>query len=195
MKERIKVVEYLEQKNDLKMLALFYIALNSGFRVSELMSLTVSDIYNNDRNESMEAVSVKKCNTKGKISGRNADISEETQRVVMEYIQNNLKMRDDFSTNLPLFPSRKKDKDGNIKNISRNQAWKLMCEIFREAGVDFNGMHGFRKSLAKDIYEETKDVMEVKSSLGHASLESTQNYLASFSSDKKKSIVGNMIKR
>jgi len=53
------------------------------------------------------------------------------------------------------------------------------------------GLHGFRHTIAKRVYEaHGRDIMAVKSALGHKSVTSTERYLTGFDYEKLHSVLG-----
>jgi integrase len=93
----------------------------------------------------------------------------------------------------PLFISRKHDKNGNLKAISRQQAHDLLKALFAKIGEFGNvSTHTLRKTFAARIYEQTGKLEIVQIALGHKSINSTISYLAFGSDDLNRAIMGVM---
>ncbi|RBW67280.1 tyrosine-type recombinase/integrase, partial [Bacillus taeanensis] len=72
-----------------------------------------------------------------------------------------------------LFPSRQGDKP-----ISRVQAWNIINEAAREAGVPGPiGTHTLRKTFGYHFYQRTKDVAMLQQIFGHSSPSITLRYI------------------
>ena len=186
--EREQIFAYLTSQGDERMLCMISIGLCTGFRISELCGLKVKDVYANG--SVLKAAHARKVTTKGKRSGRVNYLSSKCKSLIDSYIRNVLKIRADYNSELPLFPSTKGIISyGIAQHLTSRHAWRLMQTAFFSAKLEFNGTHTLRKTIANDIYVETKDILEVKSRLGHISLNSTASYLESISSDKGDKVV------
>ena len=192
--ERHIIIEHLLKVGDARLLAMFVIGLNSGFRISEICSIRISDIYSIPHNRVMDDVYVRKMNTKGKIAGRRNEISKKAKIYVNNWISILKTERNgDFNAELPLFPSKGRGiVNGVVNPIQGKHAWRLFQKLFHDLDITFRGTHTMRKTIAHDIYQVERDVMAVKEKLGHVSLDSTASYLSTISSDSVKKIVEDM---
>ena len=64
--------------------ALFLLGLKTGFRISELLSLTVGDVVSNGKIK--DRVTVQRRNMKGKKSSRTVLLHEEARQALKEYL-------------------------------------------------------------------------------------------------------------
>jgi site-specific recombinase XerD len=159
----------------------------TGYRISELLSLKVSDVSTNGIIHSH--VTVKAANTKTK-TGRTVLLNADAQKALRRLV-------DVIGTNAngqsPLFVSRKHDANGNLKAISRQQAHDLLKALFAKIGEFGNvSTHTLRKTFAARIYEQTGKLELVQIALGHKSINSTISYLAFGSDDLNRAIMGVM---
>jgi site-specific recombinase XerD len=159
----------------------------TGYRISELLSLKVSDVSTNGIIHSH--VTVKAANTKTK-TGRTVLLNADAQKALRRLV-------DVIGTNAngqsPLFVSRKHDANGNLKAISRQQAHDLLKALFAKIGEFGNvSTHTLRKTFAARIYEQTGKLEIVQIALGHKSINSTISYLAFGSDDLNRAIMGVM---
>lgn len=157
----------------------------TGYRISELLSLKVADIATNGIIHSH--VTVKAANTKTK-TGRTVLLNADAQKALKRLIHI-------VGTNgqSPLFISRKRDKHGHPKAISRQQAHDLLKALFAKVGEFGNvSTHSLRKTFTARIYEQTGKLELVQIALGHKSINSTISYLAFGSDDLNKAIMGVM---
>ncbi len=158
----------------------------TGYRISELLSLKVSDVSTNGIIHSH--VTVKAANTKTKI-GRSVLLNTDAQKA-LKRIVDIIGIRSGQS---PLFISRKHDANGNLKAISRQQAHDLLKVLFAKIGEFGNvSTHTLRKTFAARIYEQTGKLELVQIALGHKSINSTISYLAFGSDDLNRAIMGVM---
>jgi len=149
--------------------ALLFLGVTTGFRITELLSLTVADVW--DGNAVRASVSVARRNTKTKSEGRTKAIVEPAIAAIRQYMLS----RTNSKPHHALFASRK----GIGKPISRVQAWQVINDSAEKAGLTGKiGTHTMRKTYAKKVYESTNgDYMKAKYALGHRSVASTESYL------------------
>jgi integrase len=147
--------------------ALFLLGIKAGFRITEILSLVVEDIYQNSK--ILAAVTVKRRNMKGKLSSRTVVLHEAVKLAVQDWLRfSGLKTG-------PLFRSRQ-----GGKNISRVQAWRILNTTFKQNEVVFHtGTHCMRKTFASNIYTKLdKDLVKTCRALGHKNIMSTISYLS-----------------
>jgi integrase len=166
----------------------FEMGLQLGLRVSEMLSITVGQVYHGGTVP--EALSIERRHMKGgksgKASGRTLPIFPETKPHIMAWLLRmaqilGLTDPQAIDPNTPLFISRVHKK--GIRAIRRETVWKFLTNLCRENGLSGSvGTHGLRKTLARSAQVEFKgDVRKVQKILGHRSLSSTEHYLRSLS--------------
>jgi site-specific recombinase XerC len=86
-----------------------------------------------------------------------------------------------YGQGIYLYESRKRDKRGNSKPISRQQAWHRLHTLMRANGLNpyLHGTHVLRKSPAVAMMKLTRDITVVRDWLCHASSSTTDKYLKS----------------
>jgi integrase len=151
--------------------AFFTMGVKTGLRCSELLSLTVGDVYQYGRVAGQ--VTVRRANVKGKRAGRTVPLHPEAKAALAAWIEH--AELASAPNDRPLFPSQKCPSEP----ISRVQAWRILNGAYEANELDGHiGCHGMRKHLAEHIYQQTgKDIVAVKDALGHRSLSSTTAYL------------------
>jgi site-specific recombinase XerD len=174
---RIQVKAILKATDSIREKALLTLGFATGYRISELLSLTVADIYTNGVIHSH--VTVKASNTKTK-QGRTVLLNSDAKKalsVLVTWLK--AKGLDDTA---PLFVSRKHT--NGFAAITRQQAGRLLKDLFALVGEFGNvSTHTMRKTFAKAIYDMTGGKIElVQQALGHRSIAATIAYL-SFNSD------------
>lgn len=145
---------------------LFVLGVKTGFRISELLSLKVSDVFVNGKVR--DKVTVHKANMKKQTRARTIPLHPEAKTLLEQYINTEYLPGDS-----PLFYSRK----GN-DSITRMQAHRILKEAF-EGLTGKVACHSMRKTFGTKVYEKTgKDLRATQVALGHESINSTIKYLA-----------------
>jgi site-specific recombinase XerD len=165
----------------------FEMALQMGLRVSEMLSLTVGQVYQYGR--VVEEVSIDRKHMKGgkvgKASGRTIPLFPETHPPIMAWLVRmaamlHVKHPKDLDPSTPLFMSRIRHKDGSRRASARETAWRIIKGIARDNAFSGKvGTHSTRKTLARKVFTWSKDIRAVRRILGHQSLQSTEAYLKS----------------
>jgi len=165
----------------------FEMALQMGLRVSEMLSLTVGQVF--QYGKVVDEVSIERKHMKGgkagKASGRTLPVFASTKPHLLAWLQCmtrilNVKDPKDLDPSTPLFMSRVRNKDGSRRAISREQAWRMIKGIARENELPGAvGTHSTRKTLARKAMAWSNDIRVVQKLLGHRSLSSTEAYLKS----------------
>lgn len=164
---------------------LFAMGVNCGFRISELLSLKVSDVVSNRLIKSSVYVAAKNM----KKSGSGAEGREiRMNRVVRQYVLMQvraLQHMGHWSRDTYLFRSR----EGGNMPISRTRAYQVITGMARHCGFDGRiGTHSMRKTFAGNMYnfmlsrvargEAIDPLRETAKATGHRSVDSLENYLS-----------------
>lgn len=150
--------------------ALFVIGVNTGGRISELLALTIDDVWQIDRPVSDLLYS--KNIVKGKKHSRMIPVNTDGQKAIEELIGWHLEQYGDLVGSRKLFQSRQ----GGA--IGRTQAHRILKEAFEKAGINGKlATHTLRKTYAQNLYDASDDIYLVKEALGHKSVVTTQAYL------------------
>lgn len=157
--ETTQIVKRLNNERDR---CLFILGIKTGFRISELLSLCISDVYTNGTINSH--ITVKRANMKGKVASRSLVLHKEAKMYLIAYINTHLV---NYSLQSKLFP------------MSRIQAYR----IIRDAALSCNirgvvSTHSMRKTFGQNVYKRTNNIVAAQRALGHASLSSTTHYLS-----------------
>ena len=172
-------------------LCLFVLGVNTGFRITELLSLDLRDVATKD-GRVFNSITVRRVNTKGKHHSRCVKLSPEAKRT-MEYWVACCHQDGYNNPSFSLFCSRKG------LRLSRIQAWRVLRKAYAEAGIDGPvGTHSMRKTFANRIYthfierlacgERIDPFRLVSKALGHQRIENTEAYLSFRQDDIDKSI-------
>jgi site-specific recombinase XerD len=167
--------------------AFFEMALQMGLRVSEMLSLTVGQVYQYGKVVKEASIDRKhmKGGKAGKASGRTLPIFEEMRAYILAWLERmagmlHVKDPKAIDPSTPLFLSRVHNKDGSPRAIARETAWRIIKAIARENELSGKvGTHSTRKTLACKVYTWSNDSRVVQRILGHRSLQNTEAYLKS----------------
>jgi len=128
----------------------------TGFRISEILSLTVGSVLRNG--EIVSKIGVAPRNMKGGYGRtRWIPILPELHRALFSYL-GWLRMRLELSPAMPLFISREGDSEGNLRPLTRESARRIMHAAFAAAGVENDGRlgtHTLRKTWARKVYKNS----------------------------------------
>jgi len=157
---------------------LFILGLKAGFRISELLSLTVGDVW--QFGEAVDAVTVQRKNMKGKHRSRTVPLHIEAKQAIRSWIMelSELGYTDKESF---LFQSQK----SLNKSINRQQAHNILKKIVNNNKIKGKvSTHSMRKTFAASMYDRLGgNIFKVKEAMGHISVNSTVSYL-SFKQDE-----------
>jgi integrase len=153
--------------------ALFVLGLKTGFRISELLSLTVGDVY--QHGQFVERVAVKRKHMKGKWQGRSVPLHAEAKAALASWLMQMHGLRE-VTPETYLFLSHK----GRNQPLRRGQAHHILQQAYQaNALTGMIGCHGMRKTFGQKVYEKTgRDIRATQHALGHQSPASTAAYLS-----------------
>jgi integrase len=160
--------------------ALFVVGVRSGFRISELLSLTVGDVQQHGK--IVDHVTVARRHMKKKTEGRTVALHPEARAALsvwVEHLTRLLKGTLDLQT--PVFCSRVRETGTGLRRaISREQAWRILTEAFVANELSGKlGTHAMRKTFANRMYEKLgHDLVKTQWALGHKNINSTMAYLS-----------------
>ena len=148
--------------------ALFVLGLKSGCRISEMLSLKVSDVWRDGK--VVEAVSVARKRMKGKVGARRVPLNLEAAKALQDWLD----VLGTHRPDAPLFESQRKG-----KAIDRTQAYRILEGAYNAAGLTGKlGTHAMRKTFAHGVYEAlSHDLVKTQRALGHKNINSTVSYL------------------
>jgi integrase len=138
--------------------AMFLVGHRTGFRISELLSIRVGDVWQHGK--STDQLTVQRRHMKGgkagKTSSRTVRLHPEAKAALsvwLEVLQKRLGGTLDPQT--PVFCSRVKDATTGLKRpISRVQAWRILQEAYLSNALPGKlGTHAMRKTFANRVYE------------------------------------------
>lgn len=153
--------------------ALFVLGIKSGFRISELLSLTIGDVY--QHGQVVARVTVKRAHMKRKVEGRTMLLHPEAQTAIQAWLS-------ELATAGALLPSRYlfASRKGVNRPISREQAWHILKEAYATNGLSGAlGTHSMRKTFANNVYAKLgHDLVKTQRAMGHKNINSSVSYLS-----------------
>lgn len=152
--------------------------MNTGFRISELLSLRVGDVVQDGR--VLERVLVERKNMKGKRSSRDVDINDAARAALRAWLPVLYDWRDN-GPDLYLFQSTRGGR------LTRRQAGRIMERLAKDLGLPPKvATHSMRKTFGACVYQYSLDnwrpglelpVRVAMKALGHSHVETTERYL------------------
>jgi len=162
--------------------AMMLVGINTGFRISELLALSVGDVVT-PAGEITRRVTVARKNTKGRHGSRTVLLNSQARAALLPWLDI-LAGRGYVHATDPLWPSFRTG-----RRLGRVQAWRVLVNAFRAAGLDGQlGTHCLRKTFANNNYGELLQRVAmgepidafrtVSKLLDHAAITSTDKYLS-----------------
>lgn len=153
--------------------ALFLLGLRSGFRISELLSLTLADVCPDGH--FVDRISVARKNMKKKMEGRTVVLHPEAKEALELWVRE-LMASGSSGPEIFVFRSR----EGENKAMDRRTAWYMLRKAYRKCGFTGKlGTHTMRKTFAKRVHEKLgRDILKTKKAMGHKDINSTVSYLS-----------------
>ena len=152
---------------------LFMLGVSTGGRISELLSLTIGDVYQNGT--AVTDLLYDKSIVKGGETSRAVPVNIDGRDAIEALIDWHREKYGTLAPSRPLFPSRNK---GGTVAMNRQTAHDILKDAFTAAGLNGKlATHSLRKSFAQRVYEQSGDIFLVQELLGHKSVSTTQRYL------------------
>lgn len=179
--EKSQVISSIDGRHHLRDRLLVMFGIYAGFRISEILSLTVSDVFQNG--VIPNHVTVKRRNVKGKREGRSVVLHQTVKDAILGYLLGNMRLNPDS----PLFLNQ-----AGTKAISRQQAWNILEGAFSSCGLTGTlGTHSLRKTFAASVYSRSGHcLLKTKRALGHTDIRTTEKYLSFAESEVEDLITG-----
>jgi len=162
---------------------LVLLALHTGFRIHELLSIRVEQVWT--RKGVRESLCVERSALKGgkgvrrrRVTSRKVPLHPNAAEAIQGYLGQRSK-RGPLDPKGPLFPSLKGGR--GLRSISATQASRVIGRILECAGLSSSGewgTHSLRKTFARRIFEQSgNNIALTRCALGHRSIVTTQRYL------------------
>ena len=163
---------------------LFMIGVSTGGRISELLSLQIGDVYQNQK--PVTDLLFERSIVKGGEVSRAVPVNADGRLAIDELIDWHRLYYQNTHESRPLFPSR--HKSGTVA-MHRQTAHDILKKAFIAAGLNGKlATHSLRKSFAQRLYDKTGDIYLVQELLGHRNISTTQKYLGVNYADAKAAV-------
>ena len=152
---------------------LFMLGVSTGGRISELLSLTLGDVYQNGK--PVGDLLYSKSIVKGGEVSRAVPVNVDGRDAIEDLTDWHREKYGTLAPSRPLFPSR--NKKGTVA-MNRQTAHDILKDAFMDAGLNGKlATHSPRKSFAQRVYEQSGDIYLVQELLGHRNVATTQKYI------------------
>lgn len=156
-KQIAKMKRYLKRQN-IRDYLLFVLGINCGLRISDLLKLTVEEVYAKERIHIREQKTGK---------SKSFPLSDACKQAIQDYIIAT------GTTQGYLFASRK-----GRKPISRVQAYRILSLAAMKVGIaDAIGTHTLRKTFGYHVYQSGVDITRIQKLLNHSAPGITLAYI------------------
>lgn len=171
--EIVLVAEQFDGTFAIRNRSLFMLGVSVGGRISELLALTIGDVWQND--QPVRDWLFTKDVVKGKETARMVPVNADGRKAISDLIEWHQGQRSGrtLDPSRPLFVSRK-----HQAALSRSQAHRVLEAAFEKAGLNGKlATHTLRKTFAQRCYDQSGDIFQVRELLGHRSVETTKAYI------------------
>ena len=152
---------------------LFMLGVSTGGRISELLSLSIGEVWQNQ--QPVSDLLFDRTIVKGGEVSRAVPVNSDGRNAIEALIGWHQERYNNTDADRPLFPSRN---GRGAKPMSRRTAHDVLKTAFIAAGLNGHlATHSLRKSFAQRLYEKTNDIFAVQEMLGHRNVATTQKYL------------------
>ncbi|MED4456133.1 site-specific integrase [Metabacillus fastidiosus] len=159
-KEKLEAIKKILRASSIRNELLFVLGINTGLRISDLLSLEIGDVKASDKIEIREKKTKKQ---------RTIAISRKTCRLIERYLKEE---RPNAEYGEPLFLSQKGGP------ISRQHAYDILNKAARAVGIsDRIGTHSLRKTFGYFAYKKGVDLAMIQKLLNHSSQAETLRYI------------------
>lgn len=172
---------------------LITLGLNTGFRVTELLSLNVGHVWENDHVKSHVKVTRAKLkggkgSRKKGVTSRTVPLNDTATLILQKYLFARFGSGP-MILEEPLFPSR-----FHGKRINRCRANVIVHKVLKRAGFENQeayGTHSMRKGFCQAIYRITNhDLNLTRAVMGHVNISTTQRYLFVDEAEMQNAVLG-----
>ncbi len=164
-------------------LAMFVLGVETGLRISELLSITIGDVIDTERRVK-GTLAIQKGHCKGKVKARRVALSPRARDAIYGAVEEAFGLCKSHRDRHLFSPGYR------LGAITRRQAYGIISSALREAGITHtHGTHTMRKTRAERVARclerkhnagetSTVSIMAVMHALGHADIKTTQRYLS-----------------
>jgi site-specific recombinase XerD len=151
--------------------SLFMLGVSVGGRISELLALSIKDVWQNG--QAVSDLLFEKNVVKGKENARMIPVNDDGRDAISNLVEWHRKRLGGIDVKRPLFISRQQG-----EALSRSRAHRILESAFQKAGLNGKlATHSLRKTFAQRCYDASDDIYRVGELLGHKNVETTKRYI------------------
>jgi integrase len=181
--EQMLLDYFKKMRFGIRNVALLTFGIQTGFRVSEILSLRIKDLIKGGK--MVDRVYMRKWNMKGgksgkSVSGRSMLLAKKTKRALQAQIDY-LASKGRTDPEQFIFQTQR---SGNV-TMDYTSVWRLLNYTAKELGMTIKvGTHSMRKTFAARVYENLIDkgnadaLRILQAGLGHENINNTIRYLS-----------------
>ena len=164
--KQIDLVKMYLKSKSVRNHLMFLMGISSALRISDILSLKVSSIYDGKKPKAFIDVKEKKTGKRKRFA-----TSPNLQRAIKEYIKSYEPEEEEY-----VFVSRK----GDNKPITRQRAVQILTEALDMCGLSYInfGSHGMRKTFAYHCWKSGTDITYLMRILNHSSPREVLHYIS-----------------
>lgn len=176
MKKVNLLLTYLKGTNERDYL-LAKFQLNTGLRISDVVSVKVNDLMINNRFKEYFILNEVKTN-----KVKHIKINNELRKVIKEYV-----LANDLGPNAYLFKSKKLDENKEMRHITVTQAYRILKAAAESVGIENFGTHSLRKTWGYFTYKASAhNIGLLMSMFNHSAPSITLRYIGVDQDEKDK---------
>ncbi|MBC1228741.1 site-specific integrase [Listeria booriae] len=165
---------------------LFTIGINTAYRISDLISLKLSDVLEINRKKirPKERLIMKEKKTD---KNNSVILTKKLQKEILAFVEEQYPAwyaAQDLDHYL--FISRQHQAGGGP--ISRRQVWVILSEAGKKAGLKNIGPHSMRKTFGYHLYKNGTSIELIQDLLNHSSAKITLRYIGITQEDKDQAV-------
>jgi len=166
------VLDSFKGENRLRNRCLVLLGIKAGFRISELLSLRVRDVF--QAGKVPDRVEVTRQHMKAQIESRSVVLHQMAKEAISERI-GELASRGQGQPESYLFRSQR----GGNAALGRIGGWCVLKKAYKTLSLTGRvSCHSLRKSFASRVYDKLDhDLVKTQKALGHKNIQSTVAYL------------------
>ncbi|MBC1628420.1 site-specific integrase [Listeria welshimeri] len=187
--EKIALMKTILSQGDFgeRNVLLFSIGINTAYRISDLLSLKLSDVLEIYRQKVRVKSRLKM--TEQKTEKNNSVIlTKKLQKDIWDFVS---KEHAEWITQQDLdhylFTSRKKNT--GERPLTRQQGWHIISEAGKKAGLENLGTHSMRKTFGYHLYKNGVGLELIQVLLNHSSPKITLRYIGIEQEDKDQAVI------
>ena len=160
--------------SNLRDIAYISLALNTGYRSSDLLALKVGDVLAGTTTSRIQIVKTLGRREQKTGWGSIRELGAKPRAALHKYLLS----RQPVDRDEPLFISRQRDREGNKKPLSLDRVNLILTDLSVTAGINKRiRSHSLRKAFGYFVYQKSRDITQVQALFGHSSGDITLRYI------------------